>query len=88
MREREGALVRLGRELRLEAAESDADDAALPVLRRVADDRLRLLQLRAAVDVGREAHRDPVQLLGLLGSVAVAAEDLVPVHAAGDALRG
>jgi hypothetical protein len=79
--------VRLRRELRLQSAEPDADHAALAVLRRVRTTVCAFVQLRAAVDVRREADRDPVQLLGFLGAVAVAAEDLVPVHAARDALR-
>ena len=38
------------------------------------------------VDVGRQPHLDAVQLAGLLGAVAVAAEHLVPVDAAPGAL--
>ena len=57
-RELERRLVRLGRILGLQAAEPDADDATVAVLRRVADDRLRLLEREAADDVGRQPDLD------------------------------
>ena len=85
-REREGRLVRLGRELGLEAAEPDADDAALAVGGRVAHDLLGLVEREAADDVGRQPHLDAVQLARLLRPVAVAAEDLVPADPAPHAL--
>ena len=85
-RERERRLVRLGRILGLEPAEPDRDDSAVAVLGRVADDLLRLLGRRSAKDVRRQPHLDAVQLARLLGAVAVAAEDLVPVESPRDAL--
>jgi hypothetical protein len=85
-REHEDGLVGLGRVLGLEPAEAHSDHAAIAVLAGVADDLLGPVELRAAVDVGREAHLDPVQLPCLLGAVAVAAEDLVPTDPALDAL--
>ena len=86
-RERERGRVRLRRELRLEPAEPDPDDAPVAVPRRVPHDLLApARRVDAAVDVRRQPHLDAVQLARLLGAVAVAAEDLVPVDAARDAL--
>src|SRR4029079_5664766 len=48
---RERVCVGLGRILRLEPAETHGDDTPIAVLRRVADDLLRLLGPRAAADV-------------------------------------
>ena len=55
-----------GGKLGLEAAEADADDAAIAVRGGVAHDLLGLVQREAADDVGSQAHLDPVQLAGLL----------------------
>src|SRR6266540_6245396 len=71
--ERERALVGLWRVFGLAPAEADGDDAPLSIGGRVTDDRLGLFQRRTAEDVRREANRDAVQLLRLLGAVAVAA---------------
>src|SRR5439155_11845823 len=57
----EGRLVRLRREVRLEAAEADADDSALSVLRAIANRLLCVLQRVSPNDVRRQAHLDPVQ---------------------------
>src|SRR4051812_6349058 len=53
--DRERRLVRLGRELRLEPAEADADDAAIAIPRCVADDRVRFLDRETADDVRCQA---------------------------------
>src|SRR5688500_4384125 len=78
----EDGRIRLGRQLGLEPAEPDCDDAALPVLHGITDDVAVLLVRRAAEDVRRQPDFDAVQLARLLRAVAVAAADLVPVHAA------
>src|SRR6266404_2476511 len=78
LRPAEDVLVRLGRELRLEPAESDADDAAVAVARRPLDRRKRHLLREAARDVRREADLDAVQLLRLLRAVADPLIDLLP----------
>src|SRR5205085_4507328 len=62
----EGVRVRLGGELRLRAAEPDAEHPALPVLRRIPNCRLGLLELEAAGDVRRQPHLDPENLARLL----------------------
>jgi hypothetical protein len=72
--------------LGLQAAEPDADDASLSVLRRVADDRIGLLERESADDVGSQPHLDSGPFARLLGAVAVAAEDLIPADATADAL--
>jgi hypothetical protein len=59
-REREHRLVGLGREARLEAAEPDADDPAVPILGRVAHDLLGLVEWKAADDVRGQSHLDSV----------------------------
>ena len=64
------------------AAEPNADDAAVAVLGRVADQLDAVLGSGAARDVGGQAHVDAVELPRLLGAVAVAAEDLVPADPA------
>src|SRR5581483_10846453 len=84
----EDLLVRLGRELGLEAAETDADDAALAVPRAPVDGLTRLLEREAARDVGRQADLDAVQVLRLLRTVADALEDVLPGAAVPDALGG
>src|SRR5262249_31625266 len=68
--------------------EPHGDDPALAILRRVADDVLGLFGRRPPEDVGCQAHLDTVQFPRLLRSVAVAAEDLVPVDAPRYALGG
>ena len=86
LREREGRLVRLRRELRLEPAEPHSEHSPVAVFRGVADDLLGLLGRGAAEDVRCESHLDAVQLARLHGAVAVAAEDLVPGDAPHHAL--
>ena len=75
----ERALVELRRVLGLEAAEPEADDAAVAVGDRVAGSRLCLVVGVAARDVRRQAYLDAVQLPRLLGAVAIAGEHLVAV---------
>ena len=65
-RECEDGLVRLRRELGLEAAEPDADDAAIAVPRRVPHDLGRFVEREAAHDVRRQAHLDAEPLARLL----------------------
>ena len=84
-RDREGALERLGRIF--EAADPEADDAAVSVLDRESGDRLRLLRGVHRRDVGRESHLDAVQLPRFARPVAVAGEDLVGVEATPEARR-
>ena len=85
-REVERPLVWLRRVVGLEPPEPDAEHAAVAVLGRVPHGLLRILERVAADDVRREPHLDPVQLARLLRAVAIAAEDLVPVHPAPHAL--
>ena len=75
----ERALVELRRVLGLEAAEPEADDAAVAVGDRVAGSRLCFVVGVAARDVRRQAYLDAVQLPRLLGAVAIAGEHLVAV---------
>ena len=75
----ERGLVELRRVLGLEAAEPEADDAAVAVGDRVAGSRLCLVVGVAARDVRRQAYLDAVQLPRLLGAVAIAGEHLVAV---------
>ena len=67
----------LGRRLSLDAAEPDADDAAVAAGDRMAHDSRRLLGRRRAVQVGREPHLDAEPLARLLDAVAVALEQRV-----------
>src|SRR6266516_5026111 len=78
LRPLEDLLVRLRRELRLEPAEADADDAAVAVARGPLDRGHRLLLGEAARDVGGEADLDAVELARLLRAVADALEDVLP----------
>ena len=82
LRQHEHLRVRLGRVLRLEPAETDADDAAVAEARRPLHRRPRLVHREAARDVGREADLDAVQLARRVGAVAEALVDLLPVAAA------
>src|SRR5439155_15751643 len=70
--------VRLRRELRLETAEADADDAAVAVARGPLDGLSRLLEREAARDVGRKTDLDAVQLPRFLRAVANALEHVLP----------
>src|SRR5712691_1056057 len=86
LRELEDVLVRLGRELRLEAPKADADDAPVAVARRPFHGFARLVEREAACDVGSEPDLDAVQLPRLLCAVADAFEDVLPRAAVPHAL--
>src|SRR6185312_12134943 len=68
--------------LGLGAAQADADDAAVAVLAREADDLDGLVERVDPSDVGREADLDPKALARLVGAVADAGEDDVAVEPA------
>jgi hypothetical protein len=62
-------------------AQTDTHDATIAILDGVLHHLSCFFDGSAAGDVGRETYFDAVALLGLLGAVAVAGEDLVPVDA-------
>ena len=84
--QREHLGVGLGRELGLEPAQPEPDDAAVAVGDGVPGGQLGHVHGVAARDVGRQPDLHAVPLAGLLGAVAEAGEDLVPAAPAADGL--
>src|SRR4029453_18218652 len=74
--------VVLRRVFGLEAAEADADHAAIAVFDGIPQHLIGLLVRSSSKDVGRKANLDTVELAGLPRAVAVAAEHRLPVDTA------